>query len=182
MLKLKSIQCEYKGYTMRSILEKRIATKLDEMGVHWYYEPQGFKMKDGICYLPDFYLPDQKIWIEGKGLMADTDIHTVNCFVQENENKEPLLIVFPDGKIEIMGAYLKYKDLDEDKINYKLAQDSGEGFYIAKCLKCGRFYVQNEEEDYTCLMCGAYEGDHYRTCKIYSWSNFFYDLDESSFE
>ena len=102
MLKLKSIQCEYKGYTMRSILEKRIATKLDEMGVHWYYEPQGFKMKDGICYLPDFYRPDQKIWIEGKGLMADTDIHKVNCFVQENENKEPLLIVFPDGKIEIM--------------------------------------------------------------------------------
>lgn len=183
ILKPKSIQCEYKGYTMRSILEKKIAEKLDDMGIRWYYEPQGFKMADGTCYLPDFYLPDIKIWIEGKGIMTEEDTHKCNCFIKENENREPLLIVFSDGKIEIMGAYKTwgYYEEDLDKVDYKLYQDYGvkgftcscDSFSLVKCIKCGNFYVQSQEDDYTCLFCNAYEGDHFREVRIDNNDNFF---------
>lgn len=181
----KSIQCEYKGYMMRSLLEKRIAQKLDEMKVRWYYEPQGFVMDDGTCYLPDFYLPDQKIWIEGKGIISDADIHKCNCFVKENENNEPLLIVFPDGKTEIMGAYLSWGYEGKTEVRYRLYNEDGiygckDDFIIAKCTECGRFYVQDIGDTYTCLMCKSYDGDHFVRPILSNGDNFF-DLENDLF-
>lgn len=190
---LKSIPCEYNGILMRSFLEKRIAEKLDECFVRWWYEPQGFKMSDGTCYCPDFYLPDLKMWIEGKGVMTEKDKHKCNCFVRENEKKEPLMIVSFDGEIEIMGAYLSWcreiENIFIPPIEYKFYKDFRDtgftgglsSFAIFKCRECGRYYVCSEEDDYTCLHCGAYDGDHHREVLIRNGENFF-SLQERDFK
>jgi hypothetical protein len=39
----------------------------NEIDFHW--QPEVFKMPNGKTYRPDFYLPDQFVWVEIKGLM-----------------------------------------------------------------------------------------------------------------
>jgi hypothetical protein len=53
----KVIQTKYKGYHFRSRTEARWAVFFDKLGVKYEYEPEGFELPNGKCYLPDFYLP-----------------------------------------------------------------------------------------------------------------------------
>jgi len=46
-------------------LEARWAVFFDTLGVEYQYEPEGYNL-DGIWYLPDFWLPKQRYWIEIK--------------------------------------------------------------------------------------------------------------------
>lgn len=54
---MKAIETEYKGYLFRSRLEARWAIFMDELGIEWLYEDEGFILSNGTWYLPDFYLP-----------------------------------------------------------------------------------------------------------------------------
>lgn len=55
---MKAIETSYKGYRFRSRLEARWAIFLDELGIKWEYELEGYKLSTGEWYLPDFWLPD----------------------------------------------------------------------------------------------------------------------------
>jgi hypothetical protein len=54
---MKAIQTIYKGYKFRSRLEARWAVFFDAMNIDWQYEVEGYVFEDGVCYLPDFWLP-----------------------------------------------------------------------------------------------------------------------------
>jgi hypothetical protein len=54
---IKALETEYAGHKFRSRLEARWAMFFDEIGIKWEYEPQGYKLTNGECYLPDFWLP-----------------------------------------------------------------------------------------------------------------------------
>lgn len=62
---IKAIETVYKGYRFRSRLEARWAVFFDERGDEWRYEPEGFELTSGR-YLPDFYLPAKKMYVEIK--------------------------------------------------------------------------------------------------------------------
>lgn len=64
---IKPIETWYAGCRFRSRLEARWAVALDELGITWEYEAQGYKLPSGARYLPDFWLPDQQAHIEVKG-------------------------------------------------------------------------------------------------------------------
>lgn len=66
MTKIKPIETRYKGYRFRSRLEARWAVFFDTLGIAWEYEREGFNL-DGVCYLPDFWLPQVEMWAEVKG-------------------------------------------------------------------------------------------------------------------
>jgi hypothetical protein len=70
-MSISAIQTTYKGYRFRSRLEARWAVFFDALEIKWEYEPQGYEKEVGdnekIMYLPDFYLPDSKLYIEVKG-------------------------------------------------------------------------------------------------------------------
>lgn len=101
MSELKAIQTEYKGYLFRSRLEARWAVFLDSLGVKWEYEPEGYDLGNGMCYLPDFRLHDVTInhgffkrhctiYLEVKGQMNDGDATKINRFYElgyENGNR-----------------------------------------------------------------------------------------------
>ena len=70
---IKPIETRYKGYRMRSRLEARWAVFFDALGIDWEYEKEGFDL-DGIYYLPDFWLPDLKVWVEIKPEVPDSDV------------------------------------------------------------------------------------------------------------
>lgn len=62
---IQAIETIYNGYRFRSRLEARWAVFFDEMKVKYKYEVEGFNL-DNTRYLPDFYLPEHKLWIEVK--------------------------------------------------------------------------------------------------------------------
>ena len=66
MAKFKSIDTSYNGHRFRSRLEARWALYFDLIGIKYEYEPQGYYLESGICYLPDFYLPNVSAYAEIK--------------------------------------------------------------------------------------------------------------------
>jgi hypothetical protein len=63
---LQPIPTNYRGYRFRSRLEARWAVFFDAAGIRYDFEPEGFLLPDGTPYLPDFWLPDAKMWAEVK--------------------------------------------------------------------------------------------------------------------
>jgi hypothetical protein len=72
---MKAIETTYKGYRFRSRLEARWAVFFDALGYNYKYENEGFLVGIGQDrpYLPDFYLPDTKTYVEVKGSYEKLD-------------------------------------------------------------------------------------------------------------
>jgi hypothetical protein len=63
---LKPIETHYKGYRFRSRLEARWAVFFDALPLKWEFEKEGFELGNSLLYLPDFWLPEVKMWAEVK--------------------------------------------------------------------------------------------------------------------
>jgi hypothetical protein len=61
-----AIETVYDGCRFRSRLEARWAVFFNTLDIPYEYEKEAFNLGDGIQYLPDFWMPDQKCWIEIK--------------------------------------------------------------------------------------------------------------------
>lgn len=66
-MSIRAIETRYKDYRFRSRLEARWAVFFDALGVRYEYEKEGFELEDVGRYLPDFWLPDLRVWLEVKG-------------------------------------------------------------------------------------------------------------------
>ena len=93
---IKHIETVYNGYRFRSRLEARWAVFFDAMGIKYEYEPEGYILKDGSRYLPDFLIyvrhrsetdEWEPIYVEVKGIMSPYDEKRIKQF------PAPLLIL-----------------------------------------------------------------------------------------
>jgi hypothetical protein len=76
MTEIKPIETRYAGCRFRSRLEARYAIWFERLGIDWLYEPEGFEVGPRArrrAYLPDFYLPQLRLWVEVKGHEAAFD-------------------------------------------------------------------------------------------------------------
>lgn len=64
---IRAVPTWYKGTRYRSTLEADWASTLDWLGLYAEYEPEAVELPGGEWYLPDFYLPKQRIYCEVKG-------------------------------------------------------------------------------------------------------------------
>lgn len=64
---MRAIPTTYKGTPFRSRLEADWASTFDALLLPWVYEPEGYELSDGTRYLPDFWLPTARAWVEVKG-------------------------------------------------------------------------------------------------------------------
>jgi len=65
---IQAIETRYAGHHFRSRLEARWAHFFKTLGIKWQYEPQGYLVGcNQRPYLPDFYLPRERLWVEVKG-------------------------------------------------------------------------------------------------------------------
>lgn len=62
-----AVPTNYNGTLFRSRLEADWARTLDFNGITWNYEPETITLPSGATYIPDFYLPRLRTWIEVKG-------------------------------------------------------------------------------------------------------------------
>lgn len=67
MSDIKPIETLYDGYRFRSRLEARWAVYFKTLGIAYEYEKEGFDLGEAGWYLPDFWLPEFKCWLEVKG-------------------------------------------------------------------------------------------------------------------
>lgn len=134
----------YKGIKFKSSLETQIVYILDRLGIKWQYEPKRFRLSNGIIYIPDFYLPELKTWIEGKGRIEDHNRLYSKLFVQEY--REPLILMSYED-------WFYYGD-DFDEVY------EDENLQIGKCETCQAVYFSSVYGDYTCKKCRVHNGDH----------------------
>lgn len=106
---IKAIETSYRGYRFRSRLEARWAVFFDVLDTHWEYEPEGFVLSDGSCYLPDFWLPNVRrgSWAEVKpfehGDFKKTEWYgKVAQFVMEKHTKLWLCIGTPTDRVTMI--------------------------------------------------------------------------------
>lgn len=78
---IKAIETSYKGYRFRSRLEARWAVFFDALGIKWEYEKEGFDLGDGLRYLPDFWIPEYKCWVEIKPLDSVADANGLRGYI-----------------------------------------------------------------------------------------------------
>jgi len=150
MTALKAIETTYNGYRFRSRLEARWSVFLDRLNVIHEYEPEGFDLsgvpqqdvplvgKDA-WYLPDFWLPTQRSWVEVKPV-ATTPI--------ENERMARLAVASGLNVINVVGqpwiVAEEYRgggyDEQESGFIYFGGEDSGwdNHYLLTACPFCGR--------------------------------------------
>jgi nucleoside 2-deoxyribosyltransferase len=68
---IKAIPTTYAGVRMRSKLEATVAETLDRYKIAWTYESEGYDL-GGVWYLPDFWLPDARAFLEVKGVLNES--------------------------------------------------------------------------------------------------------------
>lgn len=71
----KAIETRYDGYRFRSRLEARWYVFFKALGMTADYETEGYLVgTDRKPYLPDFWLPREKVWVEVKGAEEQLDV------------------------------------------------------------------------------------------------------------
>lgn len=107
---MKAIDTEYNGYKFRSRLEARWAVFFDTLGVKYEYELQGFEFEDGTRYLPDFWLPEYKIWVEIKP-DEPSDEERRKAYLLSCGHKSPVVLLFGGVGLHTrnLGEYGRYK-------------------------------------------------------------------------
>jgi hypothetical protein len=136
----------YKGIEFRSGLECRFALILDKLNIIWEYEPKKFLLSNGIFYVPDFYLPELKTWIEVKGVIEEHNLAISRCFVKDNKT-EMLLISENDNWFFSATDFIDGIGEDNE-------------IYIGKCSNCKSFFFCGQCGLYHCRKCKMHEGDH----------------------
>ncbi len=104
---IKAIETVHNGYRFRSRLEARWAVFFDTLGIPYEYEKEGIDL-DGTWYLPDFWLPRQKSWIEIKGEKPTA----------EEKEKADLLAIYSGSPVYIFDGDVVIPDRETQRGAY----------------------------------------------------------------
>lgn len=106
---LRAIETSYNNYRFRSRLEARWAVFFDVLSIEYWYEYQGFQLRRGLKYLPDFWLPQVNMWGEVKA-KALTPEETEKCQELARLSGYPclLLVGMPENKAYWAWGYAEY--------------------------------------------------------------------------
>lgn len=167
------IETIYKGYRFRSRLEARWAVFFDALGVPWEYEKEGFDLGEMGWYLPDFWLPVQKLWAEvkpkhliatGWNVFTDEDLAIANkCGALAMESSDVVLLTGPmvdPWTQDASGQMQPYLCFTGD-----VARDHGGGWYAddaqgwCVCPICGAVDIVYRCRSDRCY-CGHYQRDY----------------------
>ena len=143
----------YNGIEFRSKLESKTAQALDNIGIPYEYEPEGYKLSNGLWYRPDFWLPDARQFIECKGVMESTDSAKIVGLVRDEGM--PVLVLSYDNAMLVK---LSWGQADGDVVTYTGRDDY---IAIAGCLECGAIWFLAYADIWKCPHCGACDGDRY---------------------
>jgi hypothetical protein len=140
---IQSIATEYNGITYRSRTEARWAVFMTMVGCPFEYEPEGFDLGGGVCYIPDFWLPTCKAFFEIKpctvlpGRESPCDL-----FVEKTGIDLYLSNGYPNLPLGFAHFQISYhmRMMDADTLEYSTGYD--EGYCFCECPVCRRVEIQ----------------------------------------
>lgn len=135
----RAIETVYRGYRFRSRLEARWAVFYDHLGVVWEYEKEGYDLGDVGWYLPDFWLPAQRVWIEIKP-EAPTEIETERGYRLADATGHSLIIFFGQIPMPVSKWELDAGGIDGAHICYADAWDNFRQW--CECPACGMVGIE----------------------------------------
>ena len=131
------IETNHAGRRFRSRTEARWAVFFDALGWRYDYEREGYDL-NGRWYLPDFYLPEQSLWVEVKG-KAPTDEEKRLCHDLALLHGETVaLVVGPPAVGE-----------DQWHIWNAIGEDRGPLVFLEDRRNAGEYWLSEMSEDYT---------------------------------
>lgn len=91
----------YAGTWFRSRLEASWAAFLEHHAVKWTYEESWFTFRDGTKYLPDFWLPESRAWLEVKGTLDDASLEKLVHLAEHAQHKGEIVLIAgaPAGQV-----------------------------------------------------------------------------------
>lgn len=143
----------YNGIEFRSKLESKTAQAFDNLSIPYEYEPEGYKLSNGMWYRPDFWLPDARQFVECKGVMSAEDSAKIVGLVEDTG--DPVLVISYSNAMLVKRFW---DDPEGDVMTY--ANELGT-IALGRCLKCGGMWFYASPDTYKCRHCGAYDGDHH---------------------
>ena len=172
---IKAIPTTYQGINLKSRFEADIAFLIDNLKYKWQYEPKSFLLDDGTHYLPDFYLPDLRLFIECRGYESEKGEAQINGFgklittADKSILKRPLTLeydhnIYPDYLAIGPQSVVFYESV------YRYGVGKSEDAIMAQCDKCDKWFFVGASGSYQCRNCGRWDGDHHM--KDARWLNY----------
>jgi len=115
---IQAIETKYKGYNFRSRLESRWAVFFDALRIKWEYEKEGYDLGELGWYLPDFWLPELRCWVEIKPNGDDESARAKCAELSKGTQMACLLIEGSPGTT--------YDDLNGPRTDYSMTLFGGE--------------------------------------------------------
>jgi len=168
---LKAIPTTYQGVNLKSRFEADVAFLIEGLKHKWQYEPKSFLLDDGTHYLPDFYLPDLRLFIECRGYESEKGEAQINGFgklittADKSIIKRPLTLeydhnVYPDYLAIGPQSVVFYESV------YRYGVGKSEDAIMAQCDKCDRWFFVGAYGSYQCRFCGRWDGDkHFKDAR-----------------
>lgn len=154
---IQAIETVYKGYRFRSRSEARWAVFFDTLGIKYIYEPEGYVFDDGTHYLPDFYLPNAKMFFEVKGLEL----------TKEDESKINKLITYSGKNVAVGYSDMSFQATsiyEDQKGNPICDMDPKGDSWLIQCYSCNEYQFIGSIGSWACRGCGYYDGDSGFVC------------------
>lgn len=122
------IETRYAGCRFRSRLEARWAVFFDTLGVEWQYEPQGYLVNDKP-YLPDFYLPKLRSFVEVKGDAKGLDLDLMAAIPGHVDDVMHVLILgqVPNvelGEVPTHSMFTLGYDFRQNNVNHEMVREA----------------------------------------------------------
>jgi hypothetical protein len=185
-----AIRTTYNGRVYRSRLESGVALTLDQLGIKFQHEPSSFLLDDGTHYMPDFWCPQIRLWIEVRGYATPKSERQIEVFGQAimagRLRPDKMMMAAPPPVQECAHDYdtncneicaprwrgdnsVDYMVLSPGNVSkffeepsYHTCRGEDNGVNVCLC-KCGQVYFCGESNDWRCRVCG--DSDKQYHCK-----------------
>lgn len=158
----RSIRTRYHGVLFRSKLEADWARAFDALGVEWEYEREGQYFGD-VFYLPDFWLPRSRQFVEVKGVFEPEDCRKIQALLKHVEPRPytgddvpdiQIVAAVPDGKF--YGWTRTTRPATDDFFTFLTQQ--ARPLLLAQCARCSGWWFCDADAGWTCQCCGVGDG------------------------
>lgn len=153
-MEIKAIETEYAGCRFRSRLEARWAVFFDRLGLEWQYEPEGFE-GDRSRYLPDFLLPELRLYVEVKGVLSHRDLMKMMEALpglrpdRDGQVCPSLLLLGPVPRPGTAWTHVEFSMLRDLILWQQVFFDDGPGSWIPKPIATAACFGRGLRDDLT---------------------------------